>query len=106
MFNEEDLQQYDNMTSNYQLKFKKIVQNNQIAVGSNDKTRGFLVCLFHFYVRRFLFTLILTAFRLENSGVHLVITVQFTHVKNMMTSSFKLSYRKAVLPLTPMTVIQ
>lgn len=37
--NEKHLQQYDNMTSNYPLKFKEIVQNNQTTIGSN-KTLG------------------------------------------------------------------
>lgn len=37
--NEKHLQQYDNMMSNYQLKFKEIVQNNQTTTGSN-KTLG------------------------------------------------------------------
>lgn len=107
--NEKHLQQYDNMMSNYQLKFKEIVQNNQTTTGSNKTLgggEGWRWWWCHFYVRRFLFTLILTAFRLENSGTHLVITVQLTHVKNMMTSLFKSFYRKAVLSLTLMTVIQ
>lgn len=38
LVNEEDLRQYDNITSNRQLQFKDIIQNNHIAIHCNDRT--------------------------------------------------------------------
>lgn len=72
MVTEKDLRQHDNMTRNYQLDVQETVQNNQPAAGSIDQT---LEGVFHVCERRFLFTFVLTAFRLENSGTHPVTNV-------------------------------
>lgn len=78
------------------------MQNKHAAVHSNDEHQ---LCVLTFRQDAFYSPLFnLTTFRLENSGAHLVITVQLTHVKNTMVSSLQSYQRKAVPPSTRISV--